>query len=266
VCVPCHPLALKTVQTFAATLRIKFPTCHHSPAPLPTFPRGSPFPAPVTRLKADPLIICNQPGEAAGHPELQCNEPTSHRNLRPTRISSALPPSRGIPRASPSAVSLWTQQELRKPLKLVKWKAASDSWQERPSLRVESRESSVGMASGYRLDGRGFTVRFPTASRSFFSPLVLVPTQFRTHLVPGLLASGVKKPGREADQSPQINTPILFHGVVLSYGRWSNLKMEAKGSFEKLAPSNYHVHVSEGHIALPWRRKQQVHPKHWNHP
>jgi len=64
---------------------------------------------------------------------------------------------------------------------------------------------------------------FDTASRP-----ALEPTQPPTQWVPGALSLGVKRPGREADQSPPSSVevknawsytstvPIRLHGVVLS--------------------------------------------------
>jgi hypothetical protein len=87
-----------------------------------------------------------------------------------------------------------------------------------------------GVALGYGLDNRGFESRqgveiflFTTASGPD-----LEPTHLPIQWVPGALSLGVKRPGREADQSPTSSAevknawsytstpPIHLHGVVLS--------------------------------------------------
>jgi hypothetical protein len=84
---------------------------------------------------------------------------------------------------------------------------------------------------GYGLDDRGSKVRLP-AGLGFFlftaaSRTALGPTQPPIHWVPGTLHLGVKRPGREADNSPSsaevkecvdlyLHSPIRLHGVVLS--------------------------------------------------
>jgi hypothetical protein len=68
---------------------------------------------------------------------------------------------------------------------------------------IMSRDSSVGMATGYGLDARGLSptrvklLIFSTASR-----LALGPKQPPDQWVPGSLSSGVKWRGREDDHSP----------------------------------------------------------------
>jgi hypothetical protein len=62
-----------------------------------------------------------------------------------------------------------------------------------------SRDSSVGIATGYRLDGRVRDKRF--------SLLHNIETSSGAHpatypMVSGVLTSGVKQPGHEADHSP----------------------------------------------------------------
>jgi hypothetical protein len=87
-----------------------------------------------------------------------------------------------------------------------------------------------GVALGYGLDDRGSESRqrlgiflFTTTSRP-----ALGPTQSPIQWVPGVLSLRVKRPGREADQSPTSSaevknvwsytsaSPIRLHGVVLS--------------------------------------------------
>jgi hypothetical protein len=70
----------------------------------------------------------------------------------------------------------------------------------------KSRDSSIGIALGYRLDDRDSRVRFfeglgiflfTTASRTS-----LGPTQPPIQRVSGTVSLGIKRPGREADHSP----------------------------------------------------------------
>jgi hypothetical protein len=71
----------------------------------------------------------------------------------------------------------------------------------------DSRDSSVGIATGYGLDDRGVGVRVPVGSTIFSSPQH--PDQLRCPL--SLLSngsSGVKQPGREADHSPPASAEI----------------------------------------------------------
>ena len=74
-----------------------------------------------------------------------------------------------------------------------------------PSL-WESRDSSVGIANGYGLDGPGIESRwgrdFPHPSRP-----ALKPTQPPVQWVPGL-SQGVKRPGRSADHPPPSSAEV----------------------------------------------------------
>jgi hypothetical protein len=78
-----------------------------------------------------------------------------------------------------------------------------------------SRDSSVGIATGYGLDGwcsiPGGGMRF------FFSPLsipALGPTQSPIQWVPGALSLHVKQPGREADNSPPSSAEVKNGGAI----------------------------------------------------
>jgi hypothetical protein len=69
---------------------------------------------------------------------------------------------------------------------------------------ARSRESAVGTATGYRLDGRGVGVRVPVRARFF---LHVAQTGSGAH--PAFYSMGIegsfpggKRPGREADHSP----------------------------------------------------------------
>jgi hypothetical protein len=68
---------------------------------------------------------------------------------------------------------------------------------------TDSRDSSVGIATGYGLDGLGVGVRVPVGSRIFSSQR----RPDRLWGPPSLLhnrygGGGVKRPGREVDHSP----------------------------------------------------------------
>jgi hypothetical protein len=94
----------------------------------------------------------------------------------------------------------------------------------------KSRDSSVGMATGYGLDDCGSRVRFPAVLGIFFITVSLPslgPTQPPIQCITGALSPGVKRPEREADHSPPTgaevkNTwshtstlPIFLLGVVI---------------------------------------------------
>jgi hypothetical protein len=63
---------------------------------------------------------------------------------------------------------------------------------------VRSRDSAVGIATGYGLDDRGVGVRVPVGSTIFSSPC----RPDRLWGLPNLLSLGVKRQGREAGHSP----------------------------------------------------------------
>jgi hypothetical protein len=71
-----------------------------------------------------------------------------------------------------------------------------------------SRDSVVGIATGYGLDNRGVGVRvriflFSTSSRS-----ALEPTQPPIQWVTGALSPWIKREGREADNSSPVSTEV----------------------------------------------------------
>jgi hypothetical protein len=72
-------------------------------------------------------------------------------------------------------------------------------------LTDRSRDSSVGIATGYGLDDRGVGVKRPCKVKNFLfstSPRpALGCTQPPSQWVPGALSPGVKRPGREAVHS-----------------------------------------------------------------
>jgi hypothetical protein len=74
----------------------------------------------------------------------------------------------------------------------------------------KSRDSSVGIALGYRLDDRGSRVRLPAGAGNF-SLHHRVQNGSGAHpapWVPGALSLGVKRPGREADHSPPSSAKV----------------------------------------------------------
>jgi hypothetical protein len=101
-------------------------------------------------------------------------------------------------------------------------------------VSVKSRDSSVGIALGYGLDDRGFRVRFPTGAGNF-SLHHRVQNSSKAHLVfypTGTKGSfpGVKRPGREADNSPPSSAEfkewveLYLHSPNKPSGRGAQLK------------------------------------------
>jgi hypothetical protein len=81
----------------------------------------------------------------------------------------------------------------------------------------KSRDSSVGIETGYGLDGGGIRVRVPVRSRIFSkSRLALGSTQPPIQWVPGSLSPGVKRPGREADHSPPASAEVKKMWICIS--------------------------------------------------
>jgi hypothetical protein len=79
----------------------------------------------------------------------------------------------------------------------------------------ESWDSSVGIATGYRLDDRIIGVRFPGGGGGggiflfdIMSRLALGPIQPPVQWVPGALSLGVKRPGREPDHLPPSSAEV----------------------------------------------------------
>jgi hypothetical protein len=76
----------------------------------------------------------------------------------------------------------------------------------------QSRDSSVGIATGYGLDGRGDRSSSPDRVKNFLfstsSRPALGPTPPPIQWVPGALSREVKRQGREADHSPPTSTEV----------------------------------------------------------
>jgi hypothetical protein len=95
-----------------------------------------------------------------------------------------------------------------------------------------SRDSAVGIVTGYGMDDRRVRVRVLVRSRIFSSSrrpdLLRGPHNLISNGYRGALSPGVKRPGSEADHSPPasaevkenvdlyIYSPIRLHGVVLN--------------------------------------------------
>jgi hypothetical protein len=73
-----------------------------------------------------------------------------------------------------------------------------------------SRDSAVGIATGYGVDDRGVGVRVPVGSIIFSTSsrpalgLIQAPIQW----IPGTLSPGVKRPGREPGHSPPTTAEV----------------------------------------------------------
>jgi hypothetical protein len=91
-------------------------------------------------------------------------------------------------------------------------------------IRISSRHSAVGTATGYGLADQGSSSSLGGGKK--FSLLHVVQTGSENHLAsypmgPGALSPGVKRPGHEAYNSPPISTEvkksvsIRLHGAVL---------------------------------------------------
>jgi hypothetical protein len=77
---------------------------------------------------------------------------------------------------------------------------------------IRSRDSVVGIATGYGLDDRGVGVQFPVGVRIFISPRrpdrLWGPPNLPSNGLPGTLSLGVRRPGREADHSPSTRADV----------------------------------------------------------
>jgi hypothetical protein len=75
-----------------------------------------------------------------------------------------------------------------------------------------SRDSVVGIATSYGLDDRGVGVRVPVGSRIFSFPnrpdRLWGPHNLLFNGYRGLFRRGVKRPGREADDSPPASAEV----------------------------------------------------------
>jgi hypothetical protein len=81
----------------------------------------------------------------------------------------------------------------------------------KPLKAHNQRFFSVGIATGYRLDDRGVGVQVPIRSRIFSSPCrpdrLWGPPNLLSMIIGGSF-HGVKRPRREADQSPPTSAEV----------------------------------------------------------
>jgi hypothetical protein len=87
---------------------------------------------------------------------------------------------------------------------------------------VTSRDSVVGIATGYGLDDQGVGVRVPVGSRIFStsSRPALGPSHPPVQWVRGALSPVVKQPGREADHSPPTSAEVKKMWIYTSTPSW----------------------------------------------
>jgi hypothetical protein len=75
-----------------------------------------------------------------------------------------------------------------------------------------SRDSAIGIATGYGLNDEGYRSSNPSRVKNFLfstsSRLTLGPTQPPIQWVLGALSPGVKRQGREADHSPPASAEV----------------------------------------------------------
>jgi hypothetical protein len=84
-----------------------------------------------------------------------------------------------------------------------------------------SRDSSVGIATGYGLDDREVELRVPVGSRIFCSPSRPDQIQPPIQWVPETLSPGVKRPEREADHSPPASAEVKKIWIYTSTSPYS---------------------------------------------
>jgi hypothetical protein len=86
-----------------------------------------------------------------------------------------------------------------------------ESWNANYFDKLRSRDSAVGIATGYGLADRGVGFRVSVGSRIFStsSRPVFGPTQPPIQWALGAVSLGVKRPGREADHSPPTSAEVM---------------------------------------------------------
>jgi hypothetical protein len=88
------------------------------------------------------------------------------------------------------------------------------------SLTEEGPDSTVDIATGYGLDGRGVRVRVPAGTRFFSSPhrpdRLWGPLSLLSNGCRGDLSPGVKRPGRQADHWPSTSAEVKNTWVYTS--------------------------------------------------
>jgi hypothetical protein len=111
-----------------------------------------------------------------------------------------------------------------------------------------SRDSSVGIVTGYGLDDRGVRVRAPIGSRMFCSPCRpdrhWRPPNFLSNGYRGLFPRGVKWPGREADPSPPASAEVKKMWRMSSSGMWRCVDLASTDVSEERIASIFRVEKS----------------------
>jgi hypothetical protein len=82
------------------------------------------------------------------------------------------------------------------------------------SLGNESRDSTVGIGTGYELNDQGVGVRVPVGQEENRLDLFCGPPSLLSKGIPGDLSPGVKQPGREADHSPPTSAEDKKRGSI----------------------------------------------------
>jgi hypothetical protein len=92
-----------------------------------------------------------------------------------------------------------------------------------PVSHIRSRDSSVGIATGYGLDGRGSIIgRGKIFLFSTVTSTALEPTHPPIQCVPEALSPGVKRPGR--DHSPPSSAEVKNGGAMPPFPHMSSWK------------------------------------------
>jgi hypothetical protein len=101
---------------------------------------------------------------------------------------------------------------------------------------ARSRDSIVGLATGYGLEDRGVGDGVPVGSRIFSSPRrpkpALGSTQPPTQCAPGALSPGVKRQGREADHSPPASVEVKKIWIYTSTPTYTSVKHRDNFTFK----------------------------------
>jgi hypothetical protein len=87
-------------------------------------------------------------------------------------------------------------------------------------MEAESRDSAVGIATGYGLDNQGVGVRVLVGARIYTFPChpdpLWGPPRLLSNVYGGALSLGIKRPKREADHSPPTSAEVKKTWVYTS--------------------------------------------------